>query len=215
MFIEMWMTRDVVTVSPEAPIMDARETMRQHNIRRLPVMKGEKLVGIVTQGDIQEAGPSDATSLSIWELNYLLAKTTVEEVMSREVVTVRPQDTIEEAAVKMRRHKVGGLPVVGGQEGLVGIITESDIFVVLIEVMGFEEGGTRLTIELKDEPGALVQVLEPIRDHHVNILSLASSHLHPGPPNRREVVIRMVAQGNTEEIIWELKAADIQIVDVR
>lgn len=123
MIVKEHMSKGVITIAPDTPIMEAREKMKQNKIRRLPIVKDGRLLGIVTEGDIQEAGPSDATSLSVWELNYLLAKTTVDEVMTRDVITTKPSDTIEDAAIMMRENKVAGLPVMDDGE-LVGIITE-------------------------------------------------------------------------------------------
>lgn len=212
MFVKMWMSKDVITVPPDMPIMEARDLMKEKNIRRLPVVKGGKLVGIITQGDVQEAGPSDATSLSIWELNYLLAKTTVEEVMTKKVLTVSPNTTIEEAALIMRENKVSGLPVM--EDGkIVGMITETDIFDVMVEVMGFKRGGVRVSLELEDRPGALMEALEPIKEHHTNIISICTHKTLP-QENKNEVVIRMDTH-DVNKIVAELKKHGIKVLDVR
>lgn len=127
-----WMTVDPVTVQVDSPMTEAHRIMTEHKIRRLPVMDGNRLVGIVTRGDIRGAQASEATSLSIWELNYLLSKLTLDQVMTRKVITVSPEATIGEAAKLMLENKIAGLPVMKGTE-LVGIITESDIFRLLVE----------------------------------------------------------------------------------
>jgi len=214
MLVRMWMSDEVITASPELPIMEARELMKEHNIRRLPVVdKRGRLIGIVTQGDIQEASPSDATTLSIWELNYLLARITVEEIMTRDVITITPDTPVEEAALLMRERKVGGLPVV--EDGkLVGIITESDIFEVMIKVMGVRKGGTRLTLELEDRPGALAEALELIKQHEVNVLSVVTCEECPAPPGYGVVVLRL-ATAQADPIVKELEGAGIKITDVR
>jgi CBS domain-containing protein len=131
--VREWMTSPVVSVSPSTPISNAHQMMKEYGIRRLPVVENNKLVGIITIGDIREASPSDATTLSIWELNYLWAQLTVERVMSRSVITVKPEDLILDAATLMLNRKVSGLPVVDDEGYLVGILTESDIFKMLIE----------------------------------------------------------------------------------
>ena len=214
MLVEMWMSKDVVTAPPELPIMEARDLMKRKNIRRLPVVdKRGRLVGIVTQGDIQEASPSDVTSLSIWELNYLLARITLEEIMTREVVTITPDTPVEEAALLMREKKVGGLPVVEDDK-LVGIITESDIFEVMIKVMGVRKGGTRLTLELEDRPGALAEALGLIKKHGVNVLSVVTCEECPAPPGYGVVVLRL-ATAQADPIVKELEGAGIKITDVR
>lgn len=128
-----WMSTPVVSISPSLPISNAHQIMKRNNIRRLPVVEDEQVVGIITIGDVREASPSDATTLSIWELNYLWAQLTVEKVMTRKVITVTPDTAIVDAAEMMLEHKVSGLPVVNAQGKLVGILTESDIFRMLIK----------------------------------------------------------------------------------
>lgn len=126
--VKDWMTRDVITASPNLGLLEADALMRKHNIRRLPVVENGRLVGIVTHGDIREARPSAATSLSSWELNYLLASLSLEKVMTQAPRFISPEATIGEAADVMFTHKISGLPVVDAAGDLVGIITESDIF---------------------------------------------------------------------------------------
>ncbi|MFN3705881.1 MAG: CBS domain-containing protein [Thermoflexales bacterium] len=128
-----WMTANPVTISPQTSLADAHRLMKQKKVRRLPVVEGDKLVGIVALSDILEAEPSQATTLSIYELNYLLAELKVEKIMKRPVITVTPDTTIREAANLMLTHKIGGLPVMEGGR-LVGIITESDIFRMIVRV---------------------------------------------------------------------------------
>lgn len=128
-----WMSTDVATIKISGTLPEAHALMKEKKIRRLPVLDEGKLVGIVTLGDIREASPSDATSLSIYELNYLLAKLDVKSIMSREPLTVSPSTKLSEAAKLMLNHKIGGLPVVDGDK-LVGIITESDIFRAFVRV---------------------------------------------------------------------------------
>lgn len=131
--VETWMTEDVVTISPETTLPEAHKLMAEEEIRRLPVVDDKgKLVGIVTLGDVREAEPSSATSLSVWELNYLLSKLTIKEIMTKNPVTVRSTATIGEAARTMLERRVSGLPVVDEQHKLVGIITESDIFSMVV-----------------------------------------------------------------------------------
>jgi CBS domain-containing protein len=130
--VSEWMTKNVVTTRRQTSISSAHQIMRENNVRRLPVVEDGKLVGIITIGDVREASPSDATTLSIWELNYLWAQLTVEKVMTRSVFTVKAETPILDAAEMMLEHKVSGLPVVNDAGVLTGIITESDIFRMLI-----------------------------------------------------------------------------------
>ena len=131
--VREWMTSPVISVLPETSISETHRLMKENGIRRLPVVVRDQLVGIVTLGDVREASPSDASTLSIWELNYLWAQLKVEQVMSRQVLTIAPEALILDAAQIMLDKKVSGLPVVDAQGHLVGIITESDIFRMLVQ----------------------------------------------------------------------------------
>ncbi|MCS7088773.1 MAG: CBS domain-containing protein [Thermoflexales bacterium] len=129
-----WMTTNPVTITPQTSLAEAHRLMKQKRVRRLPVLENGKLVGIVALSDVLEAEPSSATTLSIYEINYLLAEMKVEKIMKRNVITVTPDTPIREAANLMLTHKIGGLPVV--EDGkLVGIITESDIFRMIVRTM--------------------------------------------------------------------------------
>lgn len=131
--VQEWMTSPVITVPPGTLISHAHQMMKDHGIRRLVVAKDKQITGMITIGDIREASPSDATSLSIWELNYLWAQLTVDKVMSRKVITVNAEQPLIDAAQLMLDNKVSGLPVLDARGQLVGIITESDIFRMLVQ----------------------------------------------------------------------------------
>ncbi len=136
--VQNWMSQEVVSVTPKTSIARATITMNEHFIRRLPVVNDGKLVGIVTKGDLREAQPSDATSLSIWELNYLLADLTVDKIMTRNVLTIAPDAPLIDAAEIMLNEKISGLPVVDDHGHLIGVISESDVFRMVIQ-HGLEE----------------------------------------------------------------------------
>lgn len=131
--VKGWMTEPVISISPDATVIEADRMMREYGIRRLPVIKKDKLVGIVTRGDVREARASAATSLSIWELNYLIARLTVAKVMSSDVITIEPDANIADAADLMLNKKVSGIPVLNDKKNVVGIITESDIFRMVVK----------------------------------------------------------------------------------
>lgn len=135
MHVEQWMNRDLVTVSPDESFRTAMHLIRQKGIRHIPVVEGKRLVGIVTDRDLRQASPSGATSLSIHELHYILERLTVREVMTKQVVTIRPEQTVEEAALLLLGHRIGGLPVVREGE-LCGIITETDILQAFLQLRG-------------------------------------------------------------------------------
>lgn len=122
------MSTNVVTADPNTSLPEANRLMRDNEIRRLPVVDDGRLIGIISMTDVYEAEPSDATSLSVWEVNYLLERTRVHEIMTRDVITISPDASMSEAARDMLEKKIGGLPVVGDGDKLIGIITESDIF---------------------------------------------------------------------------------------
>lgn len=131
--VKDWMTAEVVTITPDTTLPEAHRLMTDKRIRRLPVVENGHLVGIVTRGDVREAEPSDATSLSIWELNYLLAKLKVSSVMTKNPISTSPETTIAEAAQVMLENKISGLPVVDNRGNVIGIITESDIFRLVVK----------------------------------------------------------------------------------
>ena len=131
--VKDWMTREVVTISPDASLPEAHRLMTGNNIRRLPVIKGGKLVGIVTRGDVRGAEPSEASSLTIWEINYLLAKLKIKQIMSRDPLTATEDMTLGEVAKIMLDNKVSGLPVLDSSGQVIGIITESDIFRMIVQ----------------------------------------------------------------------------------
>jgi len=173
MLVRERMSRLVITIQPETPIMEAHELMRNEHIRRLPVIKRKQLVGIVSERDILHAEPSDVTSLSIWEEHYLLSKIIVEEVMTRDVITITEDTPIEDAAHIMVDNKIGGLPVLR-DDRVVGIITETDLFKIFLEMLGAQECGIRLTTLIPNSPEGLVQLTKAIFDIGGNILSLGT-----------------------------------------
>jgi acetoin utilization protein AcuB len=157
------MSHPVVTIPPTTPITDALKLMRQEKIRRMPVIKDGKLVGIVSDKDLLNASPSSATSLSIWEMNYLLSKITVGDVMTKDVLTVSPDATLEEAARIMADNKIGGLPVTRDDK-VVGIITETDIFKLFLELMGAREPGVRVVALVQEKRGELAKLTQSIAE---------------------------------------------------
>jgi acetoin utilization protein AcuB len=199
------MTVNPFTIAPDTMIADALELMREKNINRVPVVKDGKLVGIVTERKVMEVSPSSATSLSVFEVNYLLSKTKVEQVMTKKVVTVSPDDLLEVAALKMRDNNVGGLPVVENGK-VVGIITESNIFDAFIEIMGFREQGSRISILIQeDRPGVLAEMAKTIAACNINITRLAIYH--------DEIVLRVDTK-EPEQLIQSLQEKGFQIASV-
>lgn len=167
------MSHPVIHISPDFTIHDAIQLMKHEGIRRTPVVKKGKLIGIVSETDLLNASPSQATSLSVWELNYLLSKVTVEEIMTKDVITIAEDTPIEEAARILADNKIGCLPVMK-DKNLVGIITETDLFRLLLELMGAREKGIRLTLMMEDKPGMLAKLTSTIAKQNGNILTVGT-----------------------------------------
>ena len=173
MLVRKKMKKDLITITKDERMITARKIMKEKNIRHLPVVDGKKLIGLVTNMDIRKAEASPATSLEIRELHYLLDKLTVGEIMTRNVITISPDISVEEATTLIHDNKIGCLPVV--EDGnLVGMITENDVMAILIEVMGMKEKGSRLEVVVEDKPGALADVTRIIKEHNVNIISVVT-----------------------------------------
>ncbi|MBI2954560.1 MAG: CBS domain-containing protein [Chloroflexi bacterium] len=173
MYVRDYMTTNVIACTSETLVVDAQKLMHEHNIHRLPVMDGDKIVGIVTRTKLRDVAPSPATSLSIWELNYLLAKMKIREVMERNVITCSADTTIEDSAAIARSHRIGALPVVENGK-LVGIITLTDIMSIFIEVLGFEKPYSRLHIQKSFAGRPLGEITSVINEHRVEIASMFS-----------------------------------------
>jgi acetoin utilization protein AcuB len=174
MLIEERMKHPVLTITGDVPVHDALMRMKKDQVHRYPVVdKHGKLIGIVTESDLMNASPSEATTLSVWEINSLLSKITVERVMAKEVKTVNANDTIEEAARLMADNKIGGLPVLRGGK-LVGMITETDLFNIFLEMLGARVPGVRVTVQTPDIPGKLYELAGAINELGGNISGMAA-----------------------------------------
>ncbi|MGT2924681.1 CBS domain-containing protein [Streptococcus caviae] len=166
--VKDFMTKRVVYVSPDTTVAKATDIMRDKNLRRLPVIENDVLVGLLTEGTIAETSPSKATSLSIYEMNYLLNKTKVRDVMIKDVITVSKDARLEDAIYLMMVHKIGVLPVVDGSQ-MSGIITDKDIFRAFLEVSGYGKEGVRIRLLADDKAGVLEQAVKIISDEQLNI----------------------------------------------
>jgi len=195
MSVKDFMTENLVTVAPNTKIFDAVDLMKKYDIHRLPVLDNEKLVGLITEGTIQEALPSKATSLSVHEVNYLLNKTVVSDVMIKDVKTIAPDKELEDGIYLMRQNKINVLPVLD-EEKLVGIITNNDIFDAFLKLTGYYEGGTRVQLKiLEDKKGVLARVAKILADHDFSILTVIVDH-----QTNATIVEIQLASKETEEI---------------
>jgi acetoin utilization protein AcuB len=209
MFVKDRMTVNPTTISDMAPIIEAGEVFRKNNFARLPVMHDEKLVGIITQGDLLKVSPSQATTLSVWELNYVLSKLLIKEAMTKNPITIAPEATLEEAALIMRDKEIGALLVV--EKGkLIGIITESDIFDAFLDLMGLKRTGTRITIDLDNRIGVIAEITDLIKAEGINIVSLALFHRDNASG---ELVLRLDSP-KSEKAIEKLKAKGYKVIHI-
>ncbi len=207
------MSKNLITVSRNTGVDDALRLMRDKNIRRLPVVDNQgKLIGIVSDKDLYLASPSPATSLDIFEMRYLLARLGVEKIMSAPVITVQPDTPLEEAARIMADRKIGGLPVLDEQENLVGIITESDLFKIFVELLGARSHGVRVTVRVPDVKGELAMLTSAVAVAGGDIMSLSTLE---GPmPDQFEVMIK-VADLTLDQVRAIMDPLKAEIFDIR
>jgi acetoin utilization protein AcuB len=205
------MSQNVITIAPNTSHREAVHLMRQRNIRRLPVVDRGRLVGIVSEKDLLSAQPSAATSLSVYEIFSLLDKLTVKQIMKSPVITVGPECPVEDAAMIMLTRKIGCLPVVRDGQ-LAGIITESDIFRVFVEVLGGNEPGSKFTVQLEDHPGRLADLCLAIATAGGNIVSITSVRTPDGL--RREVTVKERG-ANYETLQEEMRKLGLGVIDLQ
>jgi acetoin utilization protein AcuB len=202
------MTRNPVTVESETLVLDAQRIMKENNIRRLPVVDKGKLVGIVTKHDLLEASPSPATSLSVFELNYLLSRMKVKEIMKKNPMTITPDTPFEEALRLGQEKKIGSFPVVENGK-LVGITTESDIIRFVTLVLGIREEGSRITIEgLGTKLGDLEKIVSIANQHHTVILSMMSL---PRPQNKDWMIVLRLKTNEPDAIAKDFRKAGFNV----
>lgn len=206
MFVQQFMTSQVISVLPTESILNAMNIMKTKQINRLPVINGGKLVGLVTDGDLRAASPSPVTSLSKFEMNELLSKVSIKDVAVKKVVTCAPDTLIEDAALLMREHKIGGLPVMEGNK-MVGIITQNNIMDAFLDIMGARSPGKRIVVETRDEIGIVSEVSSIIKSFGIDITSFAVYHL----PNRRAQILCRLNGEQAEEAVKELVAKGFDI----
>ena len=199
MAVKDFMTRKVVYISPNTTIAHAADMMREQKLHRLPVIENDQLVGLVTEGTIAEASPSKATSLSIYDMNYLLNKTKVGDVMIRDVVTISQFASLEDATYLMLKNKIGILPVVDNEQ-LYGVITDRDIFKAFLEVSGYGEEGVRLRFVTENKVGVLEQIIRLLVEENLNISNTVNI-----PRKDGKVVIEVQLDGNIDTALLKKK----------
>ena len=212
-FMREKIQKNPVTIGPEASFYEVRNLIHEKGVRHLPVVdKNNVLVGIVTDRDIREAAPSDATLLSVQELNYLLGKLKVSSFMTPKdkLITITPDTIIEEAVQLMHDHKIGCLPVLEGGK-LYGLFTETDALDHLVDIFGFKQKGTRLTLALEDKPGTMLGILEIFKKHNVNIISIVTpSFMVEG---KRIAAIRIRTE-EYKDLVADLEKAGYDVLSI-
>ncbi len=205
MLVKKWMTKDVITIDVHDSLSDAIDLLKRNKIRRLPVMDGDKLVGIITDRDLKEASPSKVTSLDIWEIHYLLSKIKIKDIYKKDPVTISDESTLEKAAILMHDNKIGGLPVVDGKGNLVGIITEQDVFEALIRITGARVPSYRVSMCIADKEHAVQEICDMMRDYKHKCISILNTY-YEVQPGKREVIVRFqMAAEDKEKVVEKFK----------
>lgn len=210
MSVKDYMTKEVISISPEESVAHAADLMHDKGLRRLPVIEKGQLVGLVTEGTMADASPSKATSLSIYEMNYLLNKTKIRDIMIRQVVTVEPDASLEDAIYEMMTYKVGVLPVVQNNQ-VVGIITDRDVFKAFLEVSGYGVEGIRVVLLADNAVGVLAKIADCLSQENLNIRRTIVANRSNG-----KTVIEMQLDGTTapQWLSERLAAAGITVESV-
>jgi acetoin utilization protein AcuB len=218
MLVKNWMSKKVVTIDVNDSMQDAMKLLKEHEIGMLPVLKKAKLVGIVTDRDLKRASASDATTLEIHELLYLLSRIKVKDIMTKEPITVPPDFTVEETAEILLKNKISGVPVVDKKGQILGTITKSDVFRVLISLTGVGNKGIQFAFQVADRPGSIKEVADIIRSCGGRMVSILTSYENV-PKGRRKVYIRMfgIQRPKLSRLVEELKknATLLYMVDHR
>lgn len=210
MAVKDFMTKKVIYVSPTTKVAKAADIMKEQGIHRLPVIENDKLVGLVTAGTIEKANPSVATSLSVYEMNYLLNKTTVGEVMIREVLTISKYASIEDAVYRMRQNNVGVLPVVDHDQ-ISGVITDKDVFGAFLKIAGYGEAGVRVRLLMPDVMGSLAKVADLLAEKSLDVRSIVQINTE----NKKTAVeMQLTGELSPEEIEQALVAAGFEVDEI-
>ena len=202
MFVSDWMTAKVFTVGPDDYLSDAITIMKEKGVKHLPVVKGDKIRGILSDRDIKEFSPSKATTLDVYELHYLLANMKIKELMKTRVVTTAPDTPVEEAAMVMLDQNICCLPVVEGGS-LVGIISDKDIFHAMVDITGVRHGGHRICVTIEDRPGTIREVADIIRKHGFHLQGILTSY-EATREGSRKIVIRTTEMGDFKALKQDL-----------
>ena len=211
MYVKDHMTLDPITIDPDVTLLKALEIMGKNHFHRLPVVKDGRLVGLITEGLVNENSGKENTSLSIYELNYLLSRTYAKDIMITDVRTVSPDAWIEDAAEIMLQNEINVLPVVDGDKKVVGIITEKDLFKAFLKLTGYRKQGTRFVIKVEDKPGEFAKICKLFADNDANLENIGVYH---SKVRGVETVVRATGEVSVEKMTEVLKYAGFEVVNV-
>ncbi len=218
MLVKNWMSKNVVTIQEDDTMQHAMRLMKENQVRMLPVMSSGKLIGIVSDTDLKRASASDATTLDVHELLYLISKIKVNEIMTRNPITVPDDYTVEEAAQLMMEHNISGVPVMDCDGNIAGVITRHDVFTILINLSGLGKKGIQLAFTIDDRSGSIKEITDVIRAYDGRLASILSSYEY-APPGKRIVYVRLydVERSKMHDLLHDLrdKGSLIYMVDHR
>ncbi|MEE8807851.1 MAG: CBS and ACT domain-containing protein [Lactimicrobium sp.] len=211
MYVKDHMTENPITIDPDVTLLKALEIMGKNHFHRLPVVKDGRLVGLITEGLVNENSGKENTALSIYELNYLLSRTYARDIMITDVKTVSPDAWIEDAAEIMLQNEINVLPVVDGDKKVVGIITEKDLFKAFLKLTGYRKQGTRFVIKVEDKPGEFAKICKLFADNDANLENIGVYH---SKVRGVETVVRATGEVSVEKMTNVLKDAGFEVVNV-
>jgi acetoin utilization protein AcuB len=218
MLVRDWMSTKVIAIDVKASMHDATKLMNENNIRMLPAMKKGKLVGLITDGDLKRASASDATALEVHELSYFLSKIEVKDIMTKNPITVPFDYTMEETAEVLLENKISGVPVVNDRDQVIGVITQTDLFKMMMSLTGLKKRGIKLAFHLQDKPGSIKELTDVIRRFNGRMATILTSY-DGVKAGYRKVYIRMynINRSKLAQMIEELKEKGtlLYVVDFR
>lgn len=208
MLIKDWMATAILTVDANTSVMRATRTMKENNIRRLPVLSHGKLIGVITDRDLKEASPSSTSDIDIHEMYYLLSEMKVKDVMTDKCISLKQDDTLEKAALVMLKERISGIMILDKDDNLVGLLSETDILRGFIQATGIQDGSYQFVIDMPDGPGSTTRVIDIMRQKEARVLSILTS-FEDAPRGAKRVSIRISADENTaNDLCSEIEALD-------
>ena len=212
MYVKDHMTKNPVCITPDTSVSKALDLMQKGKFHRIPVTDANgKLVGLITEGVVTETSGSNQTSLSIYELNYLLSRTKVEDIMIKDVVSIDPDSFVEQAAELMSSHEINVLPVVDADNKVIGIITEKDIFQTFVDLLGLEHQGTKFVFKMEDKPGLMVKAMKLLAENDANVVAAGVYHTEE---RGTEVFIKATGEIAVEKMTKIFKENELNVVNV-